>query len=95
MGSAPQPRADEHYQQDMRESLRTAAYQTESALRHHPIEEAFSKIKSILRKMGARTHETLTRHSSKLSPKLSQRLLLGMSSDGSDHCGYQVEIHYL
>jgi hypothetical protein len=43
----------------MWESLRTAAYQTESALRHHPIEEAFSKIKSILRKMGARTHEAL------------------------------------
>jgi hypothetical protein len=25
----------------------------------HPIEEAFSKIKNILRKLGARTHEAL------------------------------------
>jgi transposase len=57
----------------------------------NPIEEAFSKIKSILRKEGARTHEALIEA---ISEALSA-ITLGEVVGWFDHCGYQVEVHYL
>jgi transposase len=57
----------------------------------NPIEEAFSKIKNILRKVGARTHETLVE-------AMSGALSAVMPWDVAgwfDHCGYEVEVQYL
>ena len=57
----------------------------------NPIEEAFSKIKNILRKVGARTHETLVE-------AMSGALSAVMPWDAAgwfDHCGYEVEVQYL
>jgi transposase len=57
----------------------------------NPIEEAFSKIKNILRKAGARTHEALVE-------AMSGALSAVMPWDAAgwfDHCGYEVEVQYL
>lgn len=57
----------------------------------NPIEEAFSKIKNILRKLGARTHEALLE-------AMAQALSAVTPQDAAgwfDHCGYQVEGQYL
>jgi len=57
----------------------------------NPIEEAFSKIKNILRKLGARTHEALL-------DAMEEALCKVTPSDAAgwfDHCGYQVEVQYL
>ena len=57
----------------------------------NPIEEAFSKIKNILRKLGARTHQALL-------DAIEEALCKVTPSDAAgwfDHCGYQVEVQYL
>jgi transposase len=57
----------------------------------NPIEEAFSKIKNILRKVGARTHEALIE-------AMAEALLAVTPWDAAgwfDHCGYEVEVLYL
>ena len=57
----------------------------------NPIEEAFSKIKNILRKLGARTHQALL-------DAMEEALCKVTPSDAAgwfDHCGYQVEVQYL
>ena len=57
----------------------------------NPIEEAFSKIKNILRKLGARTHEALLE-------AMEEALCKVTPSDAAgwfDHCGYEVEVQYL
>jgi transposase len=56
-----------------------------------PIEQAFSKIKHILRKLGRRTHEALIEA---ISEALSA-ITLGDVVGWFDHCGYQVEVQYL
>jgi transposase len=57
----------------------------------NPIEQAFSKIKNILRKLGARTHEALL--------EAMEEALSGVTpADAAgwfNHCGYQVEVQYL
>jgi transposase len=57
----------------------------------NPIEQAFSKIKNVLRKLQARTHEALLEAMeealSKVTPADAARWF--------DHCGYQVEVQYL
>jgi transposase len=57
----------------------------------NPIEEAFSKIKNILRKLGARTHETLLEAMEEALSKVTPADAAGWF----DHCGYQVEVQYL
>ena len=57
----------------------------------NPIEQAFSKIKNILRKVSARTHEALIEV---ISEALSG-ITLGDVAGWFDHCGYQVEVQYL
>jgi transposase len=57
----------------------------------NPIEEAFSKIKNILRKLGARTHEALLEAMSEALSKVTPWDAAGWF----DHCGYQVEVQYL
>jgi transposase len=57
----------------------------------NPIEEAFSKIKNTLRKLGARTHEALVEA---ISGALSA-VTPGDAAGWFDHCGYEVEVHYL
>jgi transposase len=57
----------------------------------NPIEQAFSKIKSILRKRGARTHETLLEAMGEALGKVTPRDAAGWF----EHCGYQVEVQYL
>ena len=57
----------------------------------NPIEEAFSKIKNILRKLGARTHEALL----KAMEETLSKVTLGDAAGWFDHCGYQVEVQYL
>ncbi len=57
----------------------------------NPIEEAFSKIKNILRKLGARTHEALLEA---MDGALSE-VTPWDAAGWFDHCGYQVEVHYL
>jgi transposase len=57
----------------------------------NPMEEAFSKIKNALRKVGARTHEALVE---------AMRWALGEvtpwdAAGWFDHCGYEVEVQYL
>jgi transposase len=57
----------------------------------NPIEEAFSKIKGIVRKLAARTHEAL-------SEAIADALSAITPQDAAgwfNHCGYQVEIQYL
>ncbi len=57
----------------------------------NPIEEAFSKIKNILRKLGARTHERLTE-------AMAEALWAITPADAAGwfaHCGYEVEVQYL
>jgi transposase len=56
----------------------------------NPIEEAFCKIKNILRKLGARTHEALLE-------AMEEALCKVTPSDAAgwfDHCGYEVEVQY-
>ena len=57
----------------------------------NPIEQAFSKIKNILRKLGARTHEALLEAMEEALSKVSASDAAGWF----DHCGYQVEVQYL
>jgi hypothetical protein len=57
----------------------------------NPIEEAFSKIKNILRKLGARTREALIEA---MSVALSA-ITPGDAAGWFDHCGYEVEVQYL
>jgi len=57
----------------------------------NPIEEAFSKIKGILRKVGARTREALIE-------AIAQALSAITPVDAAGwfaHCGYEVEVQYL
>jgi transposase len=57
----------------------------------NPIEEAFSKIKNILRKLGARTHEALLEAMSGVLSEVTPSDAAGWF----DHCGYGVEVQYL
>jgi len=57
----------------------------------NPIEQAFSKIENILRKLGARTHETLLEAMEEALSKVTPADAAGWF----DHCGYQVEVQYL
>jgi transposase len=57
----------------------------------NPIEEAFSKIKSILRKVGARIHEALVEA---MCGALSA-VTPGDAAGWFDHCGYEIEVQYL
>ena len=57
----------------------------------NPIEEAFSKIKNILRKVGARTHEALVEAMSGALSAITPWDAAGWF----DHCGYEVEVQYL
>jgi transposase len=57
----------------------------------NPIEEAFSKIKNILRKLGARTHEALLEGMEEALSKVTPTDAAGWF----EHCGYQVEVQYL
>ncbi len=57
----------------------------------NPIEEAFSKIKNILRKLAARTHEAL---GEAMSGALSE-VTPWDAAGWFDHCGYEVEVQYL
>jgi transposase len=57
----------------------------------NPIEQAFSKIKNILRKLGARTHEALLEAMEKALSKVTPADAAGWF----EHCGYQVEVQYL
>jgi transposase len=57
----------------------------------YPIEEAFSKIKNILRKLQARTHEALL----EAMEEALSALTPGDDAGWFDHCGYQVEVQYL
>jgi type II secretory pathway component PulM len=57
----------------------------------NPIEEAFSQIKYILRKLGARTHVALLE-------AMEEALFEVTAADAAgwfDHCGYEVEVQYL
>jgi transposase len=57
----------------------------------NPIEQAFSKIKNILRKRGARTHEALIEAMEEALSKVSPTDVAGWFG----HCGYEVEVQYL
>ena len=57
----------------------------------NPIEEVFSKIKNILRKLGARTHEALLEAMEEALSKVTP----GDAAGWFEHCGYQVEVQYL
>ena len=57
----------------------------------NPIEEAFSKIKNILRKLGARTHEALLEAMEEALSKVTP----GDAAGWFNHCGYEVEVQYL
>jgi transposase len=57
----------------------------------NPIEQAFSKIKNILRKLGARTHEALLEAMEEALSKVTP----GDAAGWFDHCGCQVEVQYL
>jgi transposase len=57
----------------------------------NPIEEAFSKIKHILRKLGARTHEALLEAMEEALSKVTPADAAGWFN----HCGYEVEVQYL
>ena len=57
----------------------------------NPIEQAFSKIKNILRKLGGRTPEALLEAMEEALSKVTHADAAGWF----DHCGYQVEVQYL
>jgi hypothetical protein len=57
----------------------------------NPIEQAFSKIKNILRKLGARTHEALLEAMEEVLCKVTPADATGWFG----HCGYQVEVQHL
>jgi len=57
----------------------------------NPIEEALSKIKNILRKVRARTHDALLEAMAEALSALTPADAAGWF----DHCGYEVEVHYL
>jgi transposase len=57
----------------------------------NPIEQAFSKIKNILRKLGARTHEALLEAMEEALSEVTPADAAGWF----DHCGYEVEVQYL
>jgi transposase len=57
----------------------------------NPIEQAFSKIKNILRKLGARTHQALLEAMEEALSKVTPADAAGWFG----HCGYQVEVQYL
>ena len=57
----------------------------------NPIEQAFSKIKNILRKLGARTYEALLEAMEEALSKVTPADAAGWFN----HCGYQVEVQYL
>jgi transposase len=57
----------------------------------NPIEQAFSKIKNILRKLGARTHEALLEAMEEALSKVTPADAVGWFN----HCGYEVEVQYL
>ena len=57
----------------------------------NPIEQAFSKIKNILRKLGRRTHEALIEAVSEALSAITLGDVVGWFA----HCGYQVEVQYL
>jgi transposase len=57
----------------------------------NPIEQAFSKIKNILRKLGARTHEALLEAMEEALSRVSSADAAGWFN----HCGYRVEVQYL
>jgi transposase len=56
----------------------------------NPIEEAFSKIKNVLRKLGARTHEALL----EAMEEALSRVTPSDTAGWFDHCGYEVEVQY-
>jgi transposase len=58
---------------------------------YNPIEQVFSKIKNILRKLGARTHEALLEAMEVALSKVTPADAAGWFG----HCGYQVEVQYL
>ena len=55
------------------------------------VEQAFSKIKNVLRKVGARTHEALLEAMEEALCKVTPADAAGWF----EHCGYQVEVQYL
>ena len=57
----------------------------------NPIEQAFSKIKNILRKLRARTHEALLEAMEEALSKVTPADAAGWF----EHCGYPVEVQYL
>ena len=57
----------------------------------NPIEEAFSKIKNVLRKLAARTHEALLEAMEEALSAVTPQDAAGWF----DHCGYQTEVRYL
>jgi hypothetical protein len=57
----------------------------------HKGREAFSKIKNVLRKLGARTREALIEA---IAEALSA-ITPGEAAGWFDHCGYEVEVQYL
>jgi transposase len=57
----------------------------------NPIERAFSKIKNILRKRGARTHEALLEAMEEALSEVTPADAAGWFK----HCGYPVEVQYL
>jgi transposase len=62
----------------------------------NPIEQAFSKIKNILRKLAARklaarTHEALL----EAMEEALSAIAPGDAAGWFDHCGYHVEVQYL
>jgi transposase len=57
----------------------------------NPIEQAFSKIKNILRMLGARTHEALLAAMEEALSKVTPADAAGWFG----HCGYPVEVQYL
>jgi transposase len=57
----------------------------------NPIEQAFSKIKNILRKLAARTHEALLEAMGEALSKVTA----GDAAGWFDHCGYEVDVQYL
>ena len=57
----------------------------------NPIEQAFSKIKNVLRKLSARTHEALLEAMEEALSEVAPNDAAGWFN----HCGYQVEVQYL
>ena len=57
----------------------------------NPIEQAFSKIKNILRKLGGRTHKALL----EAMEEALSAITPGDAAGWFDHYGYHVEVQYL